>query len=346
MSVKLTRVSTSRRPDGRRVRLLIGAAIATSLLMGCQSIGGEDEGSEGTDGETGGGGTQQLSIATGGTGGVYYPLGGGIATLIREEIPDHDATVQETNGSVDNMLLIQEGTADLALALGDTVADAVEGAGEFEGNPVDACALGHAYDNYTHLVTSTDSGITSVEDLRGKVVSLGSPGSGTETIGLRVLEAAGMDGDADIQRQQLGVDETAAGLRDGTIDAGFWSGGLPTGALVEYATSGGMALVPLGDQLEAMQEAYGEYYAEAVIPADTYEGQTEEVVTNLVPNVLIVSSDMSEDLQRDLTAVIFDNKERLVEVHPAAEELDAETADEVDFVDVCPGAQSYFDEQS
>jgi TRAP transporter TAXI family solute receptor len=189
---------------------------------------------------------------------VYYPLGGGLADVISENVAGYGATVQETNASVDNMLLIADGGADIAFSLGDTAGEAVQGIGtDFEGNAVPSCALARIYDNVTQVVTSTGAGVSTIEDLRGKRVSVGSPGSGTEIIALRILEAAGIDPDADIERQQLAVDETVAALRDGTIDAGFWSGGLPTGALVEYASSGQMALVPNGEHAAAMVEAHG-----------------------------------------------------------------------------------------
>jgi TRAP transporter TAXI family solute receptor len=286
----------------------------------------------------------QLTIATGGTGGVYYPLGGGLAEGIANNIEGYDATVQETNASVDNMLLIGDGGADIAFTLADTAADAVSGTGEdFAEGPIEACALARIYNNFTQIVTSANSGVASVADLSGKRVSLGSPGSGTEVIALRILEAAGIDPDADIERQQLGVDETVAALRDGTIDAGFWSGGLPTGALVEYATTGDMVLVPHAEYTQDLVDAHGEYYVEDVIPADTYEGQTEDVDVIAVPNLLVVSPSMEEELQQELTRVLFEEQEALAEVHPAANELDVEVAQDVPFMDLCPGSQAYYE---
>ena len=327
---------------GRRLGRLVAGAAAVGLLAACQPLGSTAEDDSASPAP--GGGATQLSIATGGTGGVYYPLGGGLATVIREHVSGYDASVQETNASVDNMLLIQNGQADLAMVLGDTAADAVAGTNDFE-EPVDACAIGRLYDNYTQLVASTDSGIASVEDLAGRTVSLGAPGSGTELIAVRILEAAGIDPDADIDRQQLGVAETTAALRDNTIDAGFWSGGLPTGALVEYATTGGMTLVPTAEYTDALVDSFGEFYTAEDIPPDTYEGQTEAVPTIIVPNVLVAPPGMAEDLQGEITAAMFENREQLIEVHPAAEELDAGTAGDIGFMDVCPGAQAYFDEQ-
>ena len=293
----------------------------------------------------GGGEGGQLVIATGGTGGVYYPLGGGLANVISDDVEGYTATISETNASVDNMLLIQDGGADIAFTLGDTASDAVSGTGaDFEGEPIDACALGRIYNNFTQIVTNADAGIASVEDLAGKRVSLGSPGSGTEVIALRILEAAGIDPDADIERAQLGVDETVEALRDGTIDAGFWSGGLPTGALTDYATTGDMVLVPHGEYASDLADQYGEYYLEDTIPADTYEGQTEDVSVVVVPNVLVVNTSMDEGLQTDLTRVLFEQKDALVDVHPAAEALDPEVAQDVAFMDLCPGSQAYYDE--
>jgi len=333
--------------------VLVGAIL---ILAACQSAGTGASGSEAASApatESAGAPAEsatteggQLTIATGGTGGVYYPLGGGLADLISENIDGYTATVTETNASVDNMFLIADGDADIAFSLGDTAADAVAGTGtDFEGEPIEACALAGIYNNFTQVLTSSSSGVSTVEDLRGKRVSLGSPGSGTEVIALRILEAAGIDPDADIERQQLGVDETVTGLRDGTIDAGFWSGGLPTAALSDYATSGEMVLVPTGEYAQAMAEQYGEFYLEEPIPADSYDGQTEDVSSVVVPNVLVVNTAMPEQLQHDLTALLFEQRDALIDVHPAAEALDVETAGDVPYMDVCPGAQAYYDEQ-
>lgn len=331
-------------------RATLGAVLSAVLVLtACQAIDGGDDAtgaaSPGGSQPAAGGDGDQLVIATGGTGGVYYPLGGGLANVISDNLEGYTATISETNASVDNMLLIQDGGADIAFTLGDTAADAVSGTGDdFADGAIDACALGRIYNNFTQLVASAESGVTSVEDLAGKRVSLGSPGSGTEVIAIRILEAAGLDPDADIERQQLGVDETTEALRDGTIDAGFWSGGLPTGALTEYATSGDMVLVPTGEYAEAMAAEYGEFYLEEPIPAETYDGQDQDVSSVVVPNVLVVNSATDEQLQYDLTRILFEQKDALVEVHPAANALDPAVAQEVPFMDVCPGSQRYYDE--
>jgi TRAP transporter TAXI family solute receptor len=224
------------------------------------------------------------------------------------------------------------------------VADAVGGKAQFEGREITICTLGKLYNNFTQTVTTSGTGIRTIADLRGKRVSVGSPGSGTEVLALRILEAAGINPETDIQRSQLGVGETAQALRDGTIDAGFWSGGLPTGALVDLATTGQMVLIPTGEYTQALASTFGPYYETEDIPANTYQGQAEPSPQVVVPNVLIVRSDMPQQLQQDITRTIFESKAQLAAVHPAANDLDPATAGDVGFVEVCPGAKAYFDQ--
>ncbi|WP_105030252.1 TAXI family TRAP transporter solute-binding subunit [Arthrobacter ruber] len=329
-------------PATNRKLLCTAALIAPVLFISaCGSPEPTTGGGGGADAGVGG----SLSIATGGTGGVYYPLGGGIATVIRDNIEGYDATVQETNASADNMRLIENGSAQIAFGVGDVVSDAVEGVGEFEGSPLEICSLGNIYNNFMQVVTVDGTGIESVEDMQGKVISVGAPGGATEVGALRILEAAGIDPETGVERRQLGAAETVAALRDGTIDAGFWSGGLPTGALIDLASDGDMKLLPIGEYAEPLASEYGDYYVAADIPANTYEGQTEAVAAIASPNILVVSPTMDEQLQQDITRAIFDNEEALIQVHPSAEEMDASIAGDVPFIQTCPGAQVYFDEQ-
>ena len=322
----------TRRPPSRASRTFVIAALAVPalLLTACSPAAGA--------------GTTALSIAAGGTGGVYYPFGGGIASMIGADIEGVDATVQATNASVDNMLLVQSGSADLGFGVGDVVSDAVEGVGSFDGAPVDICSIGNLYNNFMQLVTTNDTGIDSVADLKGKTISVGSPGSATEVLAVRMLEIAGIDPDTDVDRRQLGAAGTVDALRDGTIEAGFWGGGLPTGALVDLATTGDMHLVAIGDQADALAAKYGDYYLAQDIPANTYEGQTEAISVIASPNILVANTSMDEGLQQDITAAIYENKEGLIKVHPAAKELDTATAGEITFIDTCPGSQTYFDQ--
>ncbi len=324
------RDSVAPRRLGQAVPVIVLALIVLWLLAACSA------------GEAPGGG-DRLSVATGGTGGVYFVYGGALADQITENIEGVEATAESTSASVDNMLLIADESSDIAFTLADTAADAVEGREDFE-EPVPAQALAQIYTNYTQIATTAGSGIGSIEDLRGRSVSVGSPGSGTEVIALRVLSAAGIDPNADIDRQQLGVDESVDAVRDGTIDAFFWSGGLPTGAVTDLATTDQIVLLPSVDYLGALQQQYGEVYQQAIIPAGTYEGFDQDVAVIGVPNYLVVNESMDEQMAYDITRLLFDQQDALAEAHPEANNLDIDTAPQVPPLELHPGAQRYYDE--
>ena len=315
-------------------RCLRVAVIAGLLAFaGC---GGEQSASE-----QGGG---NLSVATGGTGGVYAVYGAGLADQISKNLEGYKATAETTSASVDNIKLISAGDSDVAFSLADSAIDAVEGREGFEG-PQPILALGEIYDNYTQVGTTAGAGIESIKDLKGKRVSVGDPGSGTEIIAVRVLEAAGLDPDKDIKRSQLGVDESVAAVKDGSIDAFFWSGGLPTGAVTDLATTEDLVLVPSAEYVAPLKKKYGAAYEEGTIPKDTYKGLDADVPVVTVPNVLVVNQDMDNKLAEDLTKLLFDQKQNLIQVHPEAKNLEiANAADVVPPIKLHPGAQSYYEQ--
>ncbi|MBA2276920.1 MAG: TAXI family TRAP transporter solute-binding subunit [Chloroflexia bacterium] len=288
----------------------------------------------------------RLSIATGGTGGVYYPYGGALASLISNYVEDTEVTAEVTAASVDNMLLIESQDADLAFVLGDTAADAVQGNDPFQ-NPIPGRTLATLYDNFTHIVVKGDSEINTVADLRGKRVSTGSPGSGTEVIANRILTAGGLNPDADISREQLGVSESAGAMRDGRVDAFFWSGGLPTAAITDLGATPNvtMKLLPHADIAPALQEQYGAVYSTATIPANTYPNQTEDVEVVIVPNVLVAHEEMDEELVYNITKAMFEHRDDLVAAHPAANDLTLENAIADSPIPYHPGALRYYQEQ-
>lgn len=178
----------------------------------------------------------RLSIATGGTGGVYYPMGGGMASIISKYIPYAEATAEVTTASVDNCLLVGIGKADLALVMADTGLDAFQGKAKFkERIPLRTLAV--LYPNNMHIVTVEGKGIEKVADLKGKRVSTGAPGSGTEVKALRILEAYGLNPEKDMKRDKLGASESAGALKDRKIDAYFWDGGLPTASVTDLGAT-------------------------------------------------------------------------------------------------------------
>ena len=289
---------------------------------------------------------ERLSIATGGTGGVYYPYGGALANVVSEAVGGVEVTAEVTAASVDNMLLIETQDADIAFVLADTAADAAAGRAPFT-TAIPARSLATLYNNFTHVVTTGGSGIETLADLAGKRVSTGAAGSGTEVIANRLLEAAGLDPAQDIQREQLGASESADAMRDGQIDAFFWSGGLPTAALTDLAASPNVdfRLLPNGEFAGALQETFGTFYGTATVAAGTYPGQDEEVEVVVVPNVLVVNEAMDEQLAYDIVKAMFDNRDDLVAAHPAAEDLTVETAVLNSPLPLHPGAARYYQEQ-
>jgi len=296
------------------------------------------------------GAEQRLSIATGGTGGVWYPYGGGVAKVVSAHVPNAEATAEVTAASVDNLKLLGAGEVDLAFTMADALADAAAGAGPFArlgGGRVKARAIAVLYTNYTHLVTVEGSGIARAADLRGKVVSIGSPGSGTEAIALRVLEAAGLDPARDVRHQGLGAAQSVDALRDGKVDAFFFSGGVPTGAVLDLARTPGltMRLVPMDDVLRTMQARWpGGLYFPATIARDAYAGLPRDVPVVGVASVLVADARMSERLAYEITRALFEHHAELAAVHPEARKLALATAVRGSPVPFHPGALRYYRE--
>jgi len=287
---------------------------------------------------------QQLSIATGGTGGTYYPMGGGIAEVINNHVEGASAVAEVTGASVENMGLIATGDSDFAIALADTVYQAYTGTGRFEGQQIEATrALASLYPNVIQIVTLADSGIASLQDLVGKRVSVGAPGSGTEVNAATILNANGITYD-DIEEQRLNFNETADALRDGDIDAGFWSVGPPTSSILNLAVTRDIAILALSDaEVAAAQEAEPVFTAYEMA-GGLYEGVPDPVPTIGIPNVFVVSADMDEELAYQVTKAIFDNIAELQAVHPAANDTTVEFTLSATPVPLHPGAIRFYEE--
>jgi uncharacterized protein len=287
---------------------------------------------------------EQLSIATGGTGGVYYPIGGGLAEIINRHVDGYSATAEVTGASVENMGLIAAGEADFALVLADTALQAFTGTGRFEGQGMpETRAVGSVYANMVQIVAMADSGITSIADLRGKRVSVGAPGSGTEVNTATLLAANGITFD-DFNAQRLNFNETADALRNGDIDAGFWSVGAPTSSILNLATTSGITMVPLSEAEIAAAIAADPTFAPLPLPAGMYTGVDTETPTVGVPNVLVVSAETPDDLVYEVTKAMFENIEELRAVHPAANETTVEFTMGATPVPLHPGAIRYYEE--
>jgi TRAP transporter TAXI family solute receptor len=287
---------------------------------------------------------QNLSIATGGTGGVYYPYGGGLAELISKHVPGYKAVAEVTGASVENVGLIARGDSDIAFALADTVHQAYNGEGRFEGRKLgNLRALGAVYPNAVHIVTLADSNIKSLKDLKGKRVSVGAPGSGTELSAKAILEANGVTYD-DIDERRLNFNETASALKDGQIDAGFWSVGPPTSSIMDLATVRDIRFVSLSEQEQKKALQADPSFAPYKMPAGTYPEQEQQVNMISTPNVLVVNADMDEELAYQVVKTLFENTKQLIAIHPAAKDTTVEFSLDSTPIPLHPGAVRYYKE--
>ena len=264
-----------------------------------------------------------LNIVTGGTGGVYIVYGAGLADLLSKKMKI-SASAQQTTASVDNMKFIGQGKADLAFTLADTAFDGIKGNAPFT-EKVDAKALAVLYTNYTHIVVKDGSGINTVADLKGKRVSVGAAGSGTETIANRVLDSYGLDPAKDIQRERLAAADSANGLKDNKLDAFFFSGGLPTAAILELSNSVKIKLIGHEDAVKKMSDKFGPFYVPIKVPAGVYKDVPETTVSG-VQNLLVVNSKFDAAFARAILQTLFDSKSELETIHAEAKNLKLEAA--------------------
>lgn len=284
---------------------------------------------------------QFINLVTGGTGGTYYPLGGSFAQIISDNT-NAEATAQSSGASAENMQAISSGDADMAFTQTDIASYAKDGKLMFEGSSItNAKAIASLYPETVQIVTTAKSGIKSIEELKGKSVSVGAPGSGTYANAEQILEVHGMTMD-DIKPQNLSFDESTGGIQDGTIDAAFITAGTPTGAVESLAATSEVVILPLAeDKMTALIEKYP-YYAKDEVPAGTYK-LAETVPTVSVQAMLVVREDLDEQLVYDMTKAIFENLDQVT--HAKAELIKVENALNGIGIDVHPGAQKYFDEQ-
>ena len=289
-----------------------------------------------------------IAIATGGTGGVYYPLGGGMANILTKYVPGYAATARVTGGSVDNLKLIGSKQSEVAMVMVDAALDALNGDDKFKGNPVEVRTLMVLYPNRMHVVSIEGKGIEKMSDLKGKRVSTGSPGSATEVMAFRVIEAAGLDKDKDMRRERLGVAESTNALKDGKIDAYFWVGGLPTAAVTDLAATPGtkIKLVDHADVVDKMNAKYGGIYTTGVIPAKTYPGQDKDNAITIVQNILVANASLPDKVAYDIVKTFIEHKDDLVAVHGEAKAIElANQAPKNSPIPWHPGATRYFTEK-
>ncbi|MGB8855688.1 MAG: TAXI family TRAP transporter solute-binding subunit [Burkholderiales bacterium] len=288
----------------------------------------------------------RLSISTGGTAGVYYPLGGGMAAVLSKYVPEIEATAEVTGGSVDNIKLIGAGKSDVGFSMADAAWDGYKGQDKFK-EKVPLRTLLVLYPNPLQIATVEGSGIEKISDLKGKRVSTGAAGSGTEIMAMRLLRAYGLDPDKDVTRDRLSLAESVNAIKDKKIDALFWSGGLPTAGLTDLGATPNvkMKLIDHGDAADAMRKTYGSLYMADTIPAKTYPGQEKDVSNVTVWNLLVASEKMSDKVAYDIVKTLFEKKPELVAVHKDARHIELRYQASGSPVPFHPGALKYLKEQ-
>jgi uncharacterized protein len=309
--------------------------ILSAVLAACGggAGGGSSDGDEKVD---------FIGIATGGTGGTYYPLGGTFAKIIEDET-GIKASASTSGASAENMASIKDGKTEIAFTQTDIASYASEGTQMFSDNKVESArGIATLYPETIQIVTTKKSGIKSVEDLKGKVVSVGEAGSGTLLNAEQILEIHGMKLE-DLEARNLSFDDSTTGIQDGTIDAAFITSGTPTGAVEGLAATEDIAIVPVeSDKIAELIEKYP-YYAEDEIPAGTYSKVDEAITTVAVRAMLVTNADISEDVIYDVTKAIFENTDQIT--HAKGKLIKAENGLKGMGIELHPGAKKYFDEK-
>src|SRR5215813_14074653 len=291
-----------------------------------------------------------IAIGTGGTGGVYYPLGGGLANMLSKYLKGYQATAEVTGGSVDNLKLIGSGQSEIGFSMVDAALDAFQGEDKFKGAKVPLRTVMVLYPNRMHVVTVEGYGIDKMSDLKGKRVSTGSPGSATEVMAFRVIEAAGLDKDKDkdMKRERLGVAESVNALKDRKIDAFFWVGGLPTAAVTDLGATPNVKIkmIDHADTVDKMNAKHNNLYTTGVIPAKTYPGQDKDNAIAVVQNILVANAKMADKVAYDIVKTFIEKRDELAVVHAEAKNITLENQSMKNSpIPWHPGALKYFAEQ-
>lgn len=333
----------------RFVAVLIIIMITMVLIAGC---GGTQQPAQPTEGQTEEQTQEQqpaeqrfLNIATGGTAGTYYPLGGAMADIWKNSIPGLNPSVQSTGAAVANVNMLKDGSVDVIFVQNDIAYYAFSGEEMFKDNKYeDIRGLAALYPETIQIVALKNKNINSVTDLKGKKVAVGAPGSGTEANARQILEAAGLTYN-DINVQYLSFGDAANNMKDGNIDAAFVTAGMPTAAVTDISASTDINIVEISDEIADKLIQKYPFYVKTPVPSGTYKGQDAEVKTVSVMSMLAVSKDMDEELAYNLTKALYENTDRLKAAHAMGEKITIDTAKDGMSIDLHPGAAKYYTEQ-
>lgn len=341
------------------ISVLIVIAMMSSILVGCSQPTTEPEpatpAEPGTSAETPaetpapstGGEKVFVNVATGGTGGTYYPLGGAMAKIFNDNIEGVTANAQATGASVENIGLVSNGETEIAFVQNDVTYYAWTGTESFADKDAITNIRGMAmlYPEVIQIIATKSSGITSVDDLAGKKVAVGAPGSGTEVNARQILAEYGLTYDDLAKADYLSFSEAADQLKDKQVDAAFVTAAVPTSAVTEVTQTADIVVVPVdSDKIASLAGKYP-FYTEVIIPADSYKNQTGDVSAAAVMAMLVVPEELDEDLTYNLTKYLFEQRQVIIDTHDRGNDIKLETALDGMPIDVHPGSQRFYDEK-
>lgn len=329
---------------GRRRRsTIMKKAMKKMIMAGALCVAGAAliAGCGGDSGSSAGGGKQFLNIATGGTAGTYYPLGGALAELLNQNIKGMNASAQSTGASVANVNMLKDGSVDIAFIQNDIAYYAANGKEMFKDNKVENIrGIAALYPETVQFVTTADKGIKSIADLKGKKVAVGASGSGAEANARQILGAYGLTYD-DIDVQYLSFGEAADALKDGNVDVGVVVAGFPTAAIQDLAANKSAALVNIdAEHVDKLKKQYP-YFTEITVPKGTYPGQEEDVSTVAVKCVIVTTDKLSDDLGEQIVKAIYEHLDRMKAAHAVGKYITKDTALEGMSIKMNAGAEKY-----
>ncbi len=318
---------------------VMAMATAVSLFAGCGGSVGDNKAA------SGGGDKKFINIATGGTSGTYYPLGGALADILNKNVKGANASAQSTGASVANVNLLKEGKVDIGFIQNDISYYAVNGTEMFKDKKVgNLKALATLYPETIQIVTTDKTGVKTLADIKGKRVAVGAAGSGTEANARQILEAAGITY-KDIKVQYLSFGEASSALKDGNVDVAFVTAGFPTAAIQDLATQHNVVLLPVDPAMADTLIKKYPFYTKISIPANTYNKQGTAVDAVAVKCMLVVTDKFGDDLGYDVVKALYTNLDRMKAAHNVAKAITKETGKDGVSIPLNAGAEKFFNEK-
>ena len=328
------------------MKKFLSLLLATLLVLSLAACGEKQQDHQGPQNPSQTIVPQDLVMGTGSTGGTYFALGGAMANALNDKLADKKITItaQSTGASVENMNLINAGEMDLGIAMNNVAANAFDGVGAFSSPVTNVSSIGVVYNEVYQIVANAATGAKNVADLKGKKVASGPAGSGTLGLSQKIFTAAGLDPNKDIQPQSDSFGDAATKMQDGHIDAACNVLAVPASSIIEMTTSMKLAYVNISDDILETLQATEPYFVRKVIPAGTYDGQTEDINTITCKAALYCRADLDEETVYQITKAFYESGDVIAAAHATGKEVQLEGCLEGITTPIHPGAARYYKE--